>query len=173
MRAKRSHKNGKKFRNFMFWSAGCSLLMAEGFCCSLDVLYGGLGICQNVFVFSCKFFQFLVIKTPIRIGIQPKMLVPDPDSNPYDIKWIRVRNTVWKCWFFAATFITDKNREGMYFIHAQLQNSLTRICGRSNLIISITKREFFSGRSYAEGESGQGPSNSRLYCARSWSHVQS
>jgi hypothetical protein len=28
----------------MFRSAGCSLLRAEGFSCSLDVLYGGLGI---------------------------------------------------------------------------------------------------------------------------------
>ncbi len=27
-----------------FWGAGCSLLRAEGFSCSLDVLYGGLGI---------------------------------------------------------------------------------------------------------------------------------
>jgi hypothetical protein len=32
----------KKLRNFMF-SAGCSLLKAEGFSYSLDVLYGGLG----------------------------------------------------------------------------------------------------------------------------------
>ncbi len=30
-----------KLRNFMFWSAGCSLLRAESFSCSLDVLYGG------------------------------------------------------------------------------------------------------------------------------------
>ncbi len=34
----------KKIKKFMFWSAGCSLLRAEGFYCSLDVLYGGLGI---------------------------------------------------------------------------------------------------------------------------------
>ncbi len=43
-RAKMNHKNRQKLRNFMFWSAGCSLLRAEGFICSLDVLYGGLGI---------------------------------------------------------------------------------------------------------------------------------
>jgi hypothetical protein len=36
-RAKMIHKHKKK-------SAGCSLLRAEGFSCSLDVLYGGLGI---------------------------------------------------------------------------------------------------------------------------------
>jgi hypothetical protein len=40
---KMSHKNRKK-KNFMFLSAGRFLLMAEGFSCSLDVLYGGLGI---------------------------------------------------------------------------------------------------------------------------------
>jgi hypothetical protein len=33
-------KTSKKLRNLMFWSAGCSLLRAEGFFCSLDVLYG-------------------------------------------------------------------------------------------------------------------------------------
>jgi hypothetical protein len=39
-----THKNRKKCRIFMFGSAGCSLLRAEGFSCSLGVLYGGLGI---------------------------------------------------------------------------------------------------------------------------------
>jgi hypothetical protein len=34
---KMTHKNRKK-------CAGCSLLRAEGFFCSLNVLYGGLGI---------------------------------------------------------------------------------------------------------------------------------
>jgi len=36
--------NRKKYRIFMFWSARCSLLRAEGFSCSLGVLYEGLGI---------------------------------------------------------------------------------------------------------------------------------
>jgi hypothetical protein len=39
-----THKNRKKSRIFMFLSTGCSLLRAEGFSCSLGVLYGGLGI---------------------------------------------------------------------------------------------------------------------------------
>ncbi len=43
-RAKMTHKSRKKLRNLMFWSAGCSLLRAEGFFCNLDVLYGSLGI---------------------------------------------------------------------------------------------------------------------------------
>jgi hypothetical protein len=42
MRAKITHKSRIFFRNFMFWSAGCSLLRDEGFFCNLDVLYGGL-----------------------------------------------------------------------------------------------------------------------------------
>jgi hypothetical protein len=55
----------------MFGSAACSFLRPEGFSCSVCVLYGGLGkaklqffIKKNIqFVCSCKFFQFLVIKT--------------------------------------------------------------------------------------------------------------
>jgi hypothetical protein len=43
-RAKMTQKSRKKLRNFMFGSAGCSLLRAEGFFCNLDDLYGGLGI---------------------------------------------------------------------------------------------------------------------------------
>ncbi len=37
-REKMTHKSWQKFRNFMFWSAGCSLSRAEGFFCNLDVL---------------------------------------------------------------------------------------------------------------------------------------
>ncbi len=83
-----AHKSRKKLRNFMFLIAGCSLLRAEGFFCNLDVLYGALGIGifvvfdPNIFFFSCKFFQFLVIKTLdpdlIRIGISLKC-------------WVRIR----------------------------------------------------------------------------------
>ncbi len=41
-RARMTHKSRKLFRNSNFWSAGWSLLKAEGFFCNLDVLYGGL-----------------------------------------------------------------------------------------------------------------------------------
>jgi hypothetical protein len=34
----------KKERIFMFRRTGCSLLRAEGFSCSLGIIYGGLGI---------------------------------------------------------------------------------------------------------------------------------
>jgi hypothetical protein len=37
---KNDHKSIQKFRNFMFLSAGCSFLRAEGFFCNLDFLIG-------------------------------------------------------------------------------------------------------------------------------------
>jgi hypothetical protein len=65
-RAKMTHKNIKKSRIFMFLSTGCSLLWAEGFSCSLGVLYGGLGISKLQFLIkkieikfpAINFFQF-------------------------------------------------------------------------------------------------------------------
>jgi hypothetical protein len=72
-------------------------LRADGFFCNLDVLYGGLGIGKlyfliqkNLIFLAVIFFQFLVIKALdpdpywIRIGIQLKMLDPDPDEMNAD-----------------------------------------------------------------------------------------
>ncbi len=75
------HKNRKKSRIFMFLSTGCSLLKAEGFSCSLGVLYGRLGISKLQFLIkkveikfpAINFFQFQVIKPWIRD--------PDPESG--------------------------------------------------------------------------------------------
>jgi hypothetical protein len=61
-----THKYRKKSIIFMFLRTGCSLLRAEGFSCSLGVLYGGLGISKLQFLiqkieikFPAKhFFQF-------------------------------------------------------------------------------------------------------------------
>ncbi len=57
-RAKKTTKiETSKVKNFMFWSAGCYLLRAEGFC-SLDVLYGGIGISKLQFLIKkYHFFQ--------------------------------------------------------------------------------------------------------------------
>jgi hypothetical protein len=91
-RAKMTHKNRKKYRNFMFWSAGCSLLRAEGFSCSLGVLYGGLGISKLEFLIkkikikfpSVYFFNFSSSNPGSGSGIRnpdpqlEKMLYPDP-----------------------------------------------------------------------------------------------
>ncbi len=67
-KGKNDHKNKKKFWNFMFWSGGCSLLKAESFSCSFDVLYGGKGISKLQFLikninyfFTCNFFHFLPV----------------------------------------------------------------------------------------------------------------
>jgi hypothetical protein len=61
-----THKKRKKSRIFMFLSTGCSLLRAEGFSCSLSVLYGGLGISKlqvlikniEIKFLAINFFQF-------------------------------------------------------------------------------------------------------------------
>ncbi len=108
-----THNNRKKFRIFHVLSAGCSLLRAAGFSCSLDVLFGGLGI-RKIVVFdtkklnffpSCKFFSIWVIK--------PK----DPDRYSrlkcwirILIKWIRIRNTAdntthWPRWLYPVLWI--------------------------------------------------------------------
>ena len=98
-----THKNRKKSRIFMFLSYGCSLLRAEGFSCSLGVLYGGLGISKLQFLikkikikFPAYFFSILGHQTldpdlgsgcGIRIwNPDPqleKMLDPDPYPDPH------------------------------------------------------------------------------------------
>jgi hypothetical protein len=57
----------EKVQNFMFLSAGCSFLRAEGFSCSLGVLYGGLGRSK---------LQFLIKK--IEKVIKPWIRIWDP-----------------------------------------------------------------------------------------------
>jgi hypothetical protein len=56
---KNNPQNRKKSRIFMFLNTGCSLLRAEGFSCSLGVLYGGLGISKLQFL-----IKKIVIKFP-------------------------------------------------------------------------------------------------------------
>jgi hypothetical protein len=69
----------RKKRN-KFRGAGCSLLKADGFSCSLNVFYEGLSICKLQFLIIKKysavifFFHFLVIKT---LDLDPDP--PDPD----------------------------------------------------------------------------------------------
>ncbi len=79
----------------MFWSAGCSLLRAEGLFCSVDFLYAGLGIGKNV-VFDPTFF-FSAVNIFYILVIKP----PDLDWYLFSLKcwirirfkWIRIRNT--------------------------------------------------------------------------------
>jgi hypothetical protein len=71
-------------------------LRAEGFSCSLDVLYGAIYDQKILNLFpAVNFFQFFTIKTldpdwiQIRMGIQPKMLDLDPDLMNPDLKhWL-------------------------------------------------------------------------------------
>jgi hypothetical protein len=60
-RAKMTQKNRKKDRIFIFLSAGCSLVRAEGFSCSLGVLYGDLGIGKLQFLIKKIKIKFLVV----------------------------------------------------------------------------------------------------------------
>jgi hypothetical protein len=81
-----THKNRKKSRVFMLLSTGCSLLRAEGFSCSLGVLYGGLGISKLQFL-----IKKIEIKFPTKIFfpiLGHQTLDPDPGSG----SGIRIRN---------------------------------------------------------------------------------
>jgi hypothetical protein len=78
-RAKMTHKNRKKSRIFMVLSTGC--LRAEGFSCSLGVLYGGLGISK---------LQILIKKIEIKF---PAMnFFNFRSSNPGSGSGIQIRN---------------------------------------------------------------------------------
>ncbi len=76
----------------MFWSAKFSLLRAEGFSRSLNVLYGGLGISTTVincnFCSNINFSKFLVITT-----LDPKTDPLDPNAGSGSaLKPMRSRN---------------------------------------------------------------------------------
>ncbi len=86
-----THKTRKKYRIFMFLSTGCSLLRAEGFSCSLGVLYGGLGISKLQFLIkkisikfpAIDFFKYLVLKPGIRIRNPDPQLEKMLDLDPH------------------------------------------------------------------------------------------
>ncbi len=81
-------------------------MRAEGFSCSLDILYAGLvirklrlSIKKYIKKFVAVAFSTSVINTldadwiqiRIRFGIQPKMLDPDPESmNPDPKHWVQI-----------------------------------------------------------------------------------
>ncbi len=104
--AKMTHKSSKKLRNFMLWSAGCSLLRDEGFFCSLEILYRGPGIVNCSFFNSFFFFGH---ENPgselIRIGIQPESVsVSVSDENRSELlvsfafcrKWSSRSRSSWR-----------------------------------------------------------------------------
>jgi hypothetical protein len=81
----------------MFLSTGCSLLRAEGFSCSLAVLYGGLEISKLQFLIkkieikfpAINFFNFRSSNPGSGSGIRnpdpqlEKMLDPGPYPDPH------------------------------------------------------------------------------------------
>jgi hypothetical protein len=75
----------------MFLRTGCSLLRAEGFSCSLGVLYGGLGISKLQFLIKKIEVKFPALNFFSILGHQT--LDPDPGSG----SGIRIRNKK-KCW---------------------------------------------------------------------------
>ncbi len=77
----RIQEGKNEYRISMFWSAGCSLLRAEGFSCSLGVLYGSLGISK---------WQFLIKK--IKIKFPAVNFFNFRSSNPGSGSGIRIRN---------------------------------------------------------------------------------
>ncbi len=81
-----THKNRKKSRIFMFLSTGYSLLRAEGFSCSLGVLYGGLGISKLQFLIKKIEIKFPAINFLQFLAIKPWIRNPDPGFG------IRIRN---------------------------------------------------------------------------------
>ncbi len=91
-RTKMTQKNRKQLINFIFWSSGCSLLRVEGFSCSLDVFYEGVGISK----FKCfikkrfnknvqlYFFNFWS-SNPDPYPDSLEMLDLDPYPGPYSM----------------------------------------------------------------------------------------
>jgi hypothetical protein len=61
-------------------------MRAESFFCSLDVLYGGIGIGKLQFLIKKIYFSAVNFLIHIQIGIQHKKLNPDPDKMNTDPK---------------------------------------------------------------------------------------
>ena len=92
----------------MFWIAGCSLLRAKDFSCSLDALYGGLWISKNQILQKCtsekKICQFCSQQYIFAIFYHQNQ--GSGSGSVFTLKcwirirignlWIRIRNTACK-----------------------------------------------------------------------------
>ncbi len=86
--AKMTHKNRKKLINFIFWIAGFS----EGFPCSLDVLYRGLGISKLHF-WNIKKYIYIIFSVFFFFKFW---------------SWIRIRIHL-KCWIHNTAYYCPDN----------------------------------------------------------------
>ncbi len=64
-RAKITNKNRKKLLNFIFWSAGCSLLRAECFSCTLDQCCGTV----TIYYGSGSGSDFWKVRVPVSVPV--------------------------------------------------------------------------------------------------------
>ncbi len=66
----------------IFLSAGCSLLKDESFSCSLNVLYGGLGISKLQFLIKKRYTKLSAVFFSSIFGHQKPVSGLDPDLYP-------------------------------------------------------------------------------------------
>ncbi len=83
-----AHKNRKKFINFLFLSAGYFLFRAEGFSCSLDIRYGGLGISKLQFLIKKGFKKISAVFFSSIFGHQNPGSGLDPDPYPDSLEML-------------------------------------------------------------------------------------
>ncbi len=129
-------KNRKQLIKFIFCSVGRSLLRAEGFSCSLDVLYEGLGISKLQFLIKKQilsavcFFSILGHQTWIRI--QNRIRIPLKCWNQIRNKWIGIY-TIRDLYrlshvYMAIDQLTTKNGQ---LYHLMVMGLEKEICNRS------------------------------------------
>ncbi len=83
-----------KLINFIFWSAGCSVLRTQSFSCSLDVLYGVLRISKLQFLIKKKILRKIQLYFFLSVFFGHQN--PGSWMDPYRIYlkcWIRIYNT--------------------------------------------------------------------------------
>jgi hypothetical protein len=129
---------------------GCSLLRAEGFSCSLGVLYGGLGISKLQFSIkkieikfpAKKFFKFSVIKPWIRIRIK-SMRIRNSVINDHVFEVFKVTyvNRLRKCsllqLFFSAIIFLAQCLDPMQNPNLSLYIAVLRIHFRIRILICL------------------------------------
>jgi hypothetical protein len=87
-----SHKHRIKLMDFIFLSVVYSILRSEGFSCSLDVIYGGLGINKLQFYFSLQ-----KMTDPDSGCSKTYGTDPDPQHCSYQLSAFKVTRSLFFC----------------------------------------------------------------------------